>query len=142
MDSTSHVEFIGDNPNWVSWAKLIVSETKRFGEEIKKIETEIKENTRDINEVQRSIIKLGQNENIELLKKDILAVDSGQKEIKTLLSKDIEAANKDISLLKRQREDLKTNVEGLKEFRTKATTALIVINGLLGVALTVISLIK
>lgn len=142
MDSTSHVEFIGDNPNWGSWAKLIVSETKRFGEEIKKIETEIKENTRDINEVQRSIIKLGQNENIELLKKDILAVDSGQKEIKTLLSKDIEAANKDISLLKRQREDLKTNVEGLKEFRTKATTALIVINGLLGVALTVISLIK
>lgn len=114
----------GDTSNWQSWAKLIVNETKRFGQEIEKIEKDIKENAKLVSTIQLEIVKLSSQDHNELLKKDI---ESNKKEIEKMTN-EIQTISK--------------NIESLKDFKTQIITAVTIVNGALGIGLALLAILK
>lgn len=114
----------GDTSNWQSWAKLIVNETKRFGQEIEKIDKEIKENAKLVSTIQIEIVKLSTQDGNELLKKDI---ELNKKEIERLADK-IQSITK--------------TIESIKDFKTQIITTITIVNGALAIGLALLAILK
>lgn len=111
---------------WKNWTRMVVSETKRFGEQIVELQKEIKEHNKELSGIQKEITKLNILNNTIQHTKDLDKLEHNLEKIED----DIE---KKLNLINIKYEKMEEKINELEKFNVKIATGT-------GISLTIVTI--
>jgi len=122
---------------WGTWAKYIVSETRRFGQEIINLQNDIKEHAREMGSIQNELTKLSAGDQSNVIIREIKDLEDKlkvlEKEMDEKISKFEKETNKKV-------QKLDQDIRDLQAFKIKAITTVSIVNVLMGVGVVILAI--